>query len=112
MVYLTDNQIAGLERINEAFNRLRKNHSVSAFKHLGFGATDKQIETMTLSDGKYFGELNSNNQEHGKGVMIFNDRKKIIFAESKNGKHVTSNYITIFEDGDIHVGEIYFKGGR
>ncbi len=52
---------------------------MSAFKHLGFGVTDKQIQTKNFSIAKYFGELNSNNQEHGKGVDIFNEI-------AKNGK--------------------------
>ncbi len=115
MVYLTDNQIPGLERIKEAFNRLRKNHNKSVLKHLGFGSIDRQIETKTFSTGQYFGELNSNNQEHGKGVIIYNCSKcgnSIIFALIENDNYAEGNYIIIFESGQIQVGEIYFKNGK
>ncbi len=76
---------------------------MSAFEHLGFKSIDKQIQTKTYSNVKYIGELNSNNQEHGKGVYIFNGKdnkgKNIMFAQLENGKHVEGNYIAIFEDG-------------
>jgi hypothetical protein len=49
---------------------------VSAFENLGFGVTDKQIQTKTFSNAKYIGELNSNNDRHGKGVTIFNEKEK------------------------------------
>ncbi len=51
----------------------------------------------------------------GKGVMIFNDSKydnQITFATYKNDNHVEGNFITIFESGEIQVGQIYFKDGK
>ncbi len=49
---------------------------MSAFEHLGFGSIDKQIQTATYSNAKYFGELNSKNESHGKGVYIYNEKDK------------------------------------
>jgi hypothetical protein len=109
---LSNRQIAELEKIIEAFTRLRNRHGVSAFKHLGFGSTDKQIQTgnyLGIGFGK-LGELNSKNQLHGKGIDIFLGR--ITFARYENGKHAEGNYVWFDMDGYIEVGRIYFKDGK
>ncbi len=59
----------------------------------------------------YYGELNADGKEHGRGIRIWDDGSTTI-GYYENGKWSTDNYIFIFSDGDFRVGEIYQKDGK
>ncbi len=57
------------------------------------------------------GELNVNNQLHGRGIYI-NYTGSFWIGFFENGKLRTGKYIDIRSDGDFSVGECYMKDGE
>jgi hypothetical protein len=59
----------------------------------------------------YFGELNENNEAHGRGIRIYNC-DHILIGYWKDGECATGHYISISPDGGFSVGEKYKKDGE
>ncbi len=55
--------------------------------------------------GDRFGELNGNNDLHGRGIRIWYDYNWIGYY--KNGDYATGNFIHIYSFGEFRVGEYY-----
>ncbi len=62
-------------------------------------------------DGARFGELNEDNELHGRGIYISN-YGSIVIGYWENDDSSTGNYINIYSNGEFKVGERYFKDGR
>ncbi len=59
-----------------------------------------------------FGEVNENNELHGRGIRIDNDGDAIQIGYFKNRQLSTGKYIRIYSDGEFRVGEYYMKEGK
>ncbi len=59
----------------------------------------------------YFGEHNEENNLHGRGIIIL-PNCHIDIGFYNNSDYAPGNYIEIFSDGDVDVGEIYLKDGK
>jgi len=101
-----------MTRINDTIDMLKQHHGISVRDHLGFGnAATQQLKFHTYKNGnKVFGELNSDNYLHGKGIRIF------FFGDIEigywdNSECAPGNYLTICSDGEFRVGEVYLKDG-
>ncbi len=70
--------------------------------HLVFGQI-KQIETKENSNATYFGELNRDKKEHGKGILLYIDGS-IYLGYFANGHYAAGSYIHILRDGSFDVG--------
>lgn len=58
----------------------------------------------------YFGEVNSEDQRHGKGIWVEvadNEDKYIFLGYSQNGKPSPGSYIMIFWNGNFVIGKLY-----
>ncbi len=64
-----------------------------------------------LGVATYFGELNENNEAHGRSIKIC-DNGVIDIGYFEDGLGSTGNYITIYSDGRFRVGEVFMKDGR
>ena len=117
-----------MTRINDAIDMLKQKHSISVREHLGFGnfnhstslleplgfgnAANCELKVNTYKYGyKYIGELNSNNEHHGKGIMIYTSGN-ISIGYWNNGLPAPGNYFVIKNDGEFLVGEFYSKEGK
>ena len=82
-------------------------------EHLGFGnAANSELKFFTdPDDRKRIGEHNSDNRLHGRGIKIFPDGG-ISIGYRNDGWEVPGNFINILKDGEIRVGECYFKDGE
>ena len=102
-----------MAEVNLVIDTLKYNHGISVREHLGFGnaATQHLKFHTTLFGSKFIGELNSNNNLHGKGICI-NSNGTIWIQYWNNGRVAPGNYIYIFSDGRFDVGEFYLKDGK
>lgn len=102
---MTDQQIPEVKRIKELIPTIESRAKIRVWDYLGKGALYTPLNTITYTDGKYFGEVNSNGEAHGRGIIIFSDHDIIIEYCEKGFR--TGNYITIFGDGRFRVGVAY-----
>ncbi len=58
-----------------------------------------------------FGEMNANNNLHGRGICIYPDGY-IHIGYWNNGDLAPGKYIHIFSKGKFDVGELYLKDGK
>jgi hypothetical protein len=109
---MTRQKIRDVARIKELLPTVEKRAKISVNDHLGKGTLLTPIQTITDSDYKYYGEVNADGEEHGRGIQIWNDGD-IWIGYFENGVWSTGNYIRIWDDGDkFEVGEYYMKDGR
>ena len=59
-----------------------------------------------------FGEHNEANELHGKGIEINSFNGSIHIGYYNNGDDAPGNFIYIYYDGDVNVGEWYMKDGK
>jgi hypothetical protein len=102
-----------LEDILEKFDTVEKRAKINVSDYLGKQPLTSPLKTKTDSEYKYYyGEVNADGKEHGRGIHILNSGN-IYIGYWENGGLSTGNYILIFSNGDFVVGEIYIKdGGR
>jgi hypothetical protein len=79
--------------------------------YLGREALHTPLNTKTYSNSKYYGGLNADGKEHGRGIRICNDGH-IEIGYYENGEWSTGNFITTISDGRFWVGEYYIKDGK
>ena len=60
------------------------------------------------SHGIQFGELNERNNLHGRGILI-TKLGTIRIGFYSDGKSAPGNYLSIWNNGDIYLGECYVK---
>ena len=94
---MTDQKIPEVARINDLIPTIEKRAKIIVKDHLGKGAL-RPLKTMTDSWGKYYGELNADGKEHGRGIKIYRTGSFII-RYLKNGGWSTGNYIHVWSDG-------------
>ena len=72
-----------------------------------------KIESNYLVMGavRYFGERNEHNKPHGRGIGIYSTYF-IRIGYFNNGGWAPGNYLTIWSDGQLDVGECYLKDGK
>jgi len=101
--------------INDAIDMLKQKHDISVREHLGFdSAATQQLKFHTYKNGaKSIGELNFDNNLHGKGICIWSNGN-IRIGCYNNGFVVPGNYLAINSNGEgnLIVGEVYIKGGK
>jgi hypothetical protein len=70
-----------------------------------------QPNPLRLTDfHQSFGEVNENNELHGRGIRIWNDGT-IHIGYFEDGYDSTDNYIWIDSSGGFAVGYVYYKDG-
>ena len=74
-------------------------------EHLGFdNAATKQLKFHTYKNGdKVIGELNSDNNLHGRGIYFYSDGQ-IDIGFRNDGEYAPGNYLYIRSDGNVNVG--------
>ncbi len=71
------------------------------------------LKTKTFLNWKYYGEVNANGKEHGRGIRIWNHGNIGIGYFENDSWWTTGNYIIINSiSGFFKVGEIYMKYGN
>ncbi len=110
--YLTDQKIPEVARIKEFIPTIEKRAKISVSDHLGKQPLTSPLQTKTDSNYKYYGELNADGKEHGRGIFIY-DWGEIEIGYYENSEWSTgTNYIYIYDDGVFLVGERYMREGR
>jgi hypothetical protein len=104
--HMTDQKIPELEELKEKIATLEKRANIKVKDYLGGGALHTPLQTKTYSHYKYYGEVNSDGEEHGRGIEISNSGW-ISIGYFKNGRLGTGNYIAIVSNGDFCVGDIH-----
>ncbi len=97
--------------VKDGIATVEKRAHIKAKEHLGGGALHTPLQTITDSYCNYYGEINADGEEHGRGIGISNDGD-IGIGYFKNGEWSTGNYIEIYSDGRFWVGELYLKEGK
>ncbi len=98
--YMADQEIPELEQIKEHIATVEIRAQIRVKEHLGFGALHTTLYTKNNSilKYKYYGELNADGKEHGRGIKIYRTGSFII-RYLKNGGWSTGNYIHVWSDG-------------
>ncbi len=109
--YLTDQKIPEVARFKEFIPTIEKRAKISVNEYLGKQPLTSPLQTHTDSDYKYYGQLNADGKEHGRGIKIL-DLGTIHIGYFENGVWSTGNYIYIYPDGRFNVGERYIKYGE
>ena len=110
MSYLRDVKCPDLEKISKEFDNVEKRAKISVKDYLGKHALTSPLQTYTHSNYRYYGELNVDGKEHGRGIRIWN-YGTIIIGYYENGR-CAGNYIYIYSNGEFDVGEVYMKDGE
>lgn len=109
---MDEKKIPTLDRVKTAFATVEKRANISIQEYLAFNSTTNTIKHKHNSDWHYYyyGGLNEDGKEHGRGIKIFwSDEIEIGYYE--DGGLSVGNYIWIRDDGSIKVGERYLKDG-
>ena len=102
-----EKQVPIFEKLKTEIARVEQRAGISVRNHLGFGQiAGTQIKYLKTKDYDYIGEININNQPHGRGIEIGNDCS-IIIAYRKNGDGAAGKFININSDGAFEVGDVY-----
>ena len=108
---MTDQKIPEVARIKDFIPTIEKRAKISLEYFLG----KQPLTSLQAKPGgfgrKYYGEVNADGKQHGRGIIIWNDGF-IHIGYFKNGDRSTGNYIHILSDGVFVVGEYYMKDGR
>lgn len=112
---ITDQMIAEGDtqayRIRSKLATLEKLMGYSWRGFLGFGSTDKQIDSFTCNNGgKYYGEKNERGG-HGRGITV-QTNGSIFIGFSENGQYALGNRIQICAEGQMQTEEMYLKQGK
>ena len=73
---------------------------------------NNSIKCVKQGGNNYFGEINAANQQNGRCILIDSDDGCITVAYYKDGSDAVGNYLLIWNDGDITVGECYESNDR
>ncbi len=103
-------QRKALDGLEANIATLEQRAKINVKDYLGFGALQTPLQTKTFSNGKYYGELNADGKWQGRGIRIENTGR-IWIGYWWNGRWSTGNYIRIYSDDKIAVGEVYKKDG-
>ena len=71
----------------------------------------KPLSASNYTDSIHFGELNSRFNLHGRGLKIFT-YGNIWIGYFDDGVLAPGNYLYIFGDGNVKVGQVYLKDGK
>ncbi len=108
--YLRAVKCPELEDVLKKFDIVEKRAKISLNNYLG-KAILTSLQTKTGSGWKYYGELNADGKEHGRGIIIFNNGYLDI-GYYEDGYRSTGNYIIIYSDGVFGVAESYMRDGK
>ncbi len=70
---MTDQKIPEVARIQEFIPTIEKRAKISVNDHLGKQPLTLPLLSKTYHRGKYYGELKSVGEGHGRGIFILND---------------------------------------
>ena len=70
--YVTVQKIPEVARIKEFIPKVEKRAKISVNDHLGKGDLTSPLQTKSETWRKYYGEVNSDGEEHGRGIRIWN----------------------------------------
>ncbi len=71
--YLRAVKCPELEDLLKWFDIVEKRAKISLNNYLGKQPLRYPLQTKTESLGKYYGELNADDEPHGRGIIIYND---------------------------------------
>ncbi len=70
--YLRAEKCPDLDRVLELFDTIEKRAKISISDYLGKQPLTSPLQTYTDSRYKYYGEVNVDGKEHGRGIRIWN----------------------------------------
>ena len=108
--YLRDVKCPDLNRIFKELDTVEERAKINVKEHLGEHALISPFKTKTDKYGKYYGELNADGKQNGKGIKLWN-YGDIDIGHYEDDLWGTGHYIQISTNGRFIVGEYYLQDG-